>query len=58
MSQHPCPICHQLMFIVGTDAKNKKITSCGHRFRFRLTKSQKDMKRKYIKTEWGLELIK
>jgi hypothetical protein len=55
VSMKPCPICQQMMFITGTDGK-KKITSCGHKFRFKLTKSQKDMARKYIRTEYGLEL--
>lgn len=47
------------MFIIGTDEKGKKITSCGHKYKFKKTKSQKDMDRKYIKTpDGGLELVK
>lgn len=55
-SLKPCPICQQMMWVIGTDNKGKKLTSCGHKFRFKQTKSQKDMSRKYIKTEFGLEL--
>lgn len=57
LSQRPCPICGQMMFIVGNDGK-KKLTSCGHKYKFKQTKSQKDMGRKYIQTAWGLELVK
>jgi len=47
------------MFVVGVDAKNKKIGSCGCTFKFAKTRSQKEMDRKYIKTpDGGLELIK
>lgn len=54
--QKRCPICQTPMFILGTDSKGKKITSCGHKYKFRKTKSQKDLDRKYVKTEWGLEI--
>lgn len=57
-SSKPCPICHQMTTIIGIDDKGKKIASCGHKFSFKKTKSQKDMDKKYIKTEWGLELVK
>lgn len=55
--QKRCPICQSPMFIIGTDPKGKKITSCGHKFKFKKTKSQKQLDRKYIRTEWGLERI-
>lgn len=59
LSMKPCPICHELMFVVGTDNKGKKIASCGHTFRFKQTRSQKEMNRKYVSTpDGGLELIK
>jgi hypothetical protein len=55
----PCPICKQMMFITGMDSKGKKIASCGHSFRFKKTRSQKEMDRKYVKTpDGGLELVK
>jgi|HubBroStandDraft_5_1064220.scaffolds.fasta_scaffold68028_3 hypothetical protein len=56
-SQHPCPICQTMMVVIGTNNKGKKIGSCGCVFHFRQTRSQKDMKRKYIMTEWGLEKV-
>jgi hypothetical protein len=56
ISLKPCPICSTMMWVIGTDNKGKKITSCGHKFRFKQTKSQKDMGRKYVVTSWGLEL--
>jgi len=59
LSLKPCPICKKMMWVIGTDAKGKKITSCGHKFRFKKTKSQKDMDRKYVRTpDGGLELVK
>lgn len=39
LSMKPCPICQQMMWIIGTDDKGKKITSCGHKFKFKQTKS-------------------
>lgn len=57
-SQLPCPICKEMMFIIGHDSKGKKITSCNHSYSFKKTRSQKIAERKYIKTEWGLELVK
>jgi hypothetical protein len=45
------------MVIIGTDKKGYKITSCSHRFRFKKTKSQKDMDRKYVKTAYGYERV-
>lgn len=56
VSTKPCPICQKLMFIIGSNDKHEKLTSCGHAFKFKITKSQKDMNRKYVKTEWGMEL--
>ena len=58
ISQRPCPICREMVILVGEDAKGKKIFSCGHKARFKKTRSQKEMDRKYKETEWGLELIK
>jgi hypothetical protein len=47
-----------MMFIIGNEGK-KKLTSCGHTFGFKKTRSQKEMDRKYIRTaDGGLELIK
>ena len=57
-SQHPCPICRQMAYIIGTNSKGKKIGSCGCVYRFKQSRSQKDMARKYVQTEYGLELIK
>jgi len=53
-----CPICKKEMFIIGEDNNKKKLTSCGHSFSFKLTKSKKMMDRKYVSTPWGLELKK
>jgi hypothetical protein len=47
-----------MVMIIGQDSRGKKIASCGHKFKFKKTKSQKDMDRKYIETPWGLELVK
>lgn len=59
ISKKPCPICQTMMFIIGTDKKGKKITSCGHKYKFKKTKSQKDMDRKYVSTpDGGLELVR
>lgn len=58
LSKRPCPICGELVIIVGKDNKNRSIAACGHAFKFKKTKSQKMMDRKYIETPWGLELIK
>ena len=58
VSQKPCPICHKLMFVIGKDCKGNSLTSCSHKFKFKKTKSQKDMNRKYIQMPWGLELAK
>lgn len=57
VSQQPCPICHQVIIIIGNDGK-KKLASCGHKWSFKKTRSQKEMDRKYKKTEYGLELIR
>jgi hypothetical protein len=57
-TSYPCPICGKMMFIVGQDKKGKKIASCGHTFKFKKTRSQKDIDRKYVQTPWGLELVK
>ena len=52
----PCPICHKMMWIVGKTKNNKKITSCGHLFRFKKSKIERLIDQKYTKTSWGLEL--
>jgi hypothetical protein len=52
----PCPICHEIMFIIGSNKKGAKLTSCGHKYSFKKTRSQKELDRKYVKTEFGLEL--
>jgi DNA-directed RNA polymerase subunit M/transcription elongation factor TFIIS len=57
LSMKPCPICQEMMIVIGNDGK-KKLTSCGHKFHFKQTRSQKEMSRKYIETPWGLELVK
>lgn len=59
LSLKPCPICQQMMWVIGQDKKGRKLTSCGHRYKFKKTRSQKEMDRKYIRTpDGGLELIK
>jgi hypothetical protein len=58
VSMKPCPICQKLTLIIGEDKRGKKLTSCGHSYSFKHTKSHKDMNRKYIQTAWGLELVK
>lgn len=59
LSLKPCPICRTMMLVIGVDKKGKKITSCGHKFKFKKTKSQKDMDRKYVRTpDGGLELVR
>ena len=55
-SMKPCPICREMMFVIGKTAKGKKIGSCGCRWHFKKTKSEKDMDRKYIQTDNGLEI--
>lgn len=57
MSKHPCPICGQIVIIIGKDSKNRSIAACGHAFKFKKTKSQKMMDKKYVTTEWGLQKI-
>jgi hypothetical protein len=57
VSKKPCPICREMMVVIGKN-KGKSLTSCGHSFKFKQTKSQKDMSRKYVQTPWGLELVK
>ncbi len=58
ISMKPCPICQTMGFIIGETNKGKKLLSCGHATHFKKTKSEKDMDRKYIKTEYGLERVK
>lgn len=55
ISIRPCPICHQMTTLIGQDDKGKKIFGCGHKARFRRTRSQKEMDRKYVSTPFGLE---
>ena len=57
LSSKPCPICRQMMFVIGVTKKGEKLTSCGHKYKFKKTKSQKDMDRKYVRMpDGGLEL--
>jgi hypothetical protein len=56
LSNFPCPICHQMIWLVGKTKNGKRIASCGHTFKFKQTKSQKDLDKKYVTTPWGLEL--
>jgi hypothetical protein len=59
LSARPCPICKTMMFVIGTTKKGEKLTSCGHKYKFKKTRSQKEMDRRYISTpDGGLELIK
>lgn len=59
MSLHPCPICHEMMWVIGKNKKGEKITSCGHNFKFKKTRSQKEMDHKYVRTpDGGLELVR
>jgi hypothetical protein len=55
ISKYPCPICKTMMTVIGRTDKGDKLTSCGHSFKFKKTRSQKVNDRKYIKTPWGLE---
>lgn len=55
-SSYPCPICKQMMWVIGRTKKGERLTSCGHKFSFKKTRSQKEMDRRYINTPWGLEL--
>jgi hypothetical protein len=57
LSLRPCPICKNMMWIIGKDNKGNKLTSCGHKYKFKQTRSQKDMSRKYINTPYGLEKV-
>lgn len=56
ISLKPCPICKQMCWIMGTNKKGEKLASCGHAFKFKKTRSEKLMDRKYIVTPWGLEI--
>lgn len=56
-SMYPCPICKEIMCIIGKTEKGEKLTSCGHKFKFKKTRSEKLSDRKYIKTEYGLERV-
>mgnify|MGYP001207566014 CR=1 FL=1 len=58
ISKHPCPICKEIIWIVGKTKNGKSIASCGHSFKFKKTKSQKEFDKKYVQTIWGLELVK
>lgn len=58
-SLRPCPICKNIIFVIGVNNKGKKIGSCGCTWKFKKTKSAKDLDRKYVKTaDGGLELRK
>jgi len=56
-SMYPCPICKEIMYIVGKTVSGKKIGSCGCVWKFKKTKSEKISNRRYINTEYGLEKI-
>lgn len=56
LTGQPCPICHETMFIIGKTKKGEKLTSCGHKYKFKRTRSEKDMDRKWVQTPWGMEL--
>ena len=59
LSKHPCPICRKDMIVIGSTHKGEKLTSCGHKYKFKKTRSQKEMDRRYVRTpDGGLELIK
>ncbi len=58
LSKRPCPICKEIIWIVGKSKSGESIASCGHSFKFKKTKSQKEFDKKYVSTPWGLELIK
>lgn len=56
ISSRPCPICREMIIIVGKTKTGKSIASCGHVFKFKQSKSKKELDRKYVTTVWGLEL--
>jgi hypothetical protein len=56
-SVYPCPICKKNMWVIGKDEKGNSVSSCGHSWSFKKSRSQKELERKYIRTEWGLELV-
>lgn len=45
-----------MCWIMGTNKKGEKLASCGHAFKFKRTRSEKIMDRKYVTTPWGMEL--
>lgn len=58
-SAYPCPICKKQMVIIGANNKGKKIGSCGCTWKFKKSRSAKEIDRKYVKTpDGGLELVK
>jgi len=57
-SKYPCPVCQTPMVVIGINAKKQKLTSCGHFFSFKKTRSQKVIDRKYRTTDYGLEKVK
>lgn len=53
-----CPFCLNLQIKIGTK-KGKKLLACGHAFKFKKSRSEKELDRKYIRTlDGGLELVK
>ena len=58
VSERPCPICKKTIWVIGKTIKGESIAGCGHVFKFKKSKSAKDLDRKYVTTPWGLELIK
>ena len=50
-----CPICKTSELFLAIQG-SKKLLGCGHKIKFKKTRSQKDFDRKYVKTENGYEL--
>lgn len=53
----PCPICRDLVFVTQRYNNGYLLASCGHKFRFKKTKSEKIMDRNFIVRPWGLEKV-
>jgi hypothetical protein len=58
ISKRPCPICKEIIWIAGKTKKGESIASCGHVFKFKKSRSEKDFDKKYVQTPYGYELIK
>lgn len=57
ISTRPCPICKVEIFIISKTKDGESLASCGHKWSFKKTRSQKDFDRKYVKTANGYELV-